>query len=172
MVLSSLPCSLLTNGIHSVFTFPFDFYWFLYFRSCYDRNYVMWSKKKKKKKQGSLSFCSINHCCAGGFLDCPCPWLWCNQRVRPCCAQPEIPHLMRMLCPGSLSRTNTVFCVSHRAHNCADCSIFFFRFHRALIATPLIVRWIHQNTWTFLTWRREFPNSNLISWCYSGFIMQ
>lgn len=50
------------------------------------------------------------------FLDCLCPWLKCNQRVRPCCSQPELLTLMRMLCPGSLARTNTVFKGSHWTH--------------------------------------------------------
>lgn len=148
IVLSFLPCWLM------VFTL------FLYFHSIFIDFFILeaatteiiWYDKKKRKTQGSLSFCGINHCCEGGFLDCPCPWLWCNQRVRPCCSQPETPHLMRMLCAGSLSHTNTVFCVSHRTHNCADYSILFSSFHRALNPTPLSVWWLHQNTWTFLTW--------------------
>lgn len=79
-----------------------------------------------KKAQGRPDSCSINHSGEGGFLDCFCPWLWCNQRVRPCCSQPETQHLMRMLCTGSLSHTNPVSFVSLSSHNCAEYHILFF----------------------------------------------
>lgn len=101
---------MLPNGVRGVFIF-FIFSFIDLFILEATVTWILWYDQKA---QGSPGSCSINHGGEGGLVDCLCPRLWCNQRVRPCCSQPETQHLMRMLCTGSPSHTNpaliTAFC--------------------------------------------------------------
>ncbi len=93
----SLSPSIFPNGACSVFMLSFLVSLIYLF---WKPQWQKWSDMIKKAR-GSLGSCSINHSGEGGLLDCLCPRLWCNQRVRPRCSRPETQHLMRMRCPGS-----------------------------------------------------------------------